>query len=177
MSRILLFAPIGSRILDISSEIINNLDYEIIRLEEALEYELKNHTCLGKKILSMLKSENVIYITAEILKKYTESDRWILLGFPTKLNYISTFDMISRYPDIVIILINSQISLLDRVKNKCTDIISINQKILEYINNIDEIGEEFEKMNIPVYKINDNKPTKEILEIIKRLIKNHIYGS
>lgn len=169
MDKILILAPFGSKIRDLTSTLINELDYDVIILEEALSHEIQNKTLLGRKILKMAKDP--VHATAEILKKYTESDRWALIGFPAKIDRIPTFDILGKYPDVVIILINSQVTLLERVKNNCTNIIEANQKIVDYLNSIAGVETQFERMNIPVHKINDNKSTKEMSEIIRLITK------
>jgi hypothetical protein len=173
--KILIMGPPGSRAYFQSNKIASNFNYNFVSFEDALKFEVDTKTFVGDKILRSVRYKKYdSSILGDILSKTLQCDRWVMEGFQPSSDLIETFDELEIYPDIVIVLLNTQISLLDRiVKNGGSErIISINKKIVEHLENIDRFVLDFEKMNIPVYTINDNKTKKDIYDIIIELINN-----
>jgi adenylate kinase family enzyme len=172
-SNVLIFGPIGSHAPVLARKIAKDYDYNIVNLEEAVSIEKNLKSTIGRKIIKSIRcGRDDPTVIPEILSKSLDCDRWLMEGFPPNMNLISSFDHLERYPDMVIVLENTQVVLLDRfVRSILKDNIhEINCKIVEYLDKIDSAILEFEKMNIPVYTINDNKPVKNIYEITVDLI-------
>ena len=175
--KILIFGPIGSYAPILARKIAKEYDYNMINLEEAVSIEKNLKSDIGRKIIKSIRcGRGDPSIIPEILSKSLDCDRWLMEGFPPTMDIISTFDCLERYPDMIIVLENTQVVLLDRfVRSILKDnILYINSKIVEYLDKIESVILEFEKMNIPVYTINDNKSMKTIYEITADLINSRI---